>query len=95
MGDYLPPVAAHLSKEQFLELLADIRRAVKNDDTWEGNLNWALPGPYAPPTARYAVSGAFRVGPGVGAGGVRVIAAFPPPGDTEASSHAREAVAVG
>lgn len=95
MGDYLPPVAAHLTKEQFLDLLADIRRAVKDDDTWEGNLNWELPGPYASPTARYAVSGAFRIGNSVGQGGMRVIAAFPRPDDKEKPVDAREAVAVG
>ena len=59
-----------VSKDELLGILDDMRRAVAADDSFEGSLEYLMPGPLGlDPDADFAVMASYRVGNSMGQGG--------------------------
>lgn len=68
------PDARVLTRDEFVELLDDLRHCIEHGDSLEGNLQYEV----ADHQGSYRVKGAYRVGNREGQGGVRIISASIP-----------------
>jgi hypothetical protein len=61
------------TKPELLAILDDIRTSVERNDSFEGGIEYLMPGPGDPPEARFMVRGSYRVGNSQGQGGVVLV----------------------
>lgn len=62
------------TKAELLAILDDIRAAVAGDDSFEGSIEYLMPGPLGlDPDADFAVRASYRVGNSQGQGGYVLI----------------------
>lgn len=62
------------TKAELLAILDDIRTSVERDDSFEGSIEYLMPGPLdLDPDADFAVMASYRVGNSQGQGGVVLI----------------------
>jgi hypothetical protein len=62
-----------MTKTTLLAVLADIRAHVERDDSFEGFLNYLMPGPDDPEDAEFMVEARYRIGNLDGQGNMRMI----------------------
>lgn len=62
-----------MSKETLVVLLDDIKEHVEAGDSFEGFLNYLMPGPDDPDDAEFMVEARYRIGNLQGQGGMRII----------------------
>lgn len=67
-----------MDSDTLVALLTDVLARVREGDSWEGNVEWSLPDPDAPPGTEFMVRGVYRIGNAFGQGGVRMIGTVPP-----------------
>lgn len=74
------PMPVHLTKEQFLAVLDDIRDLVVADDSFEGSLSYELPWNTRcdpvnedDPSDGFRVRASYRTGNSMGQGGMRML----------------------
>lgn len=65
-----------MTTDGLLAVLDDMRRRVAEGDSFEGSIEYLMPGPLGlDPDAEFAVMASYRVGNLMGQGGVRLIRA--------------------
>jgi len=63
-----------MSKDELLAVLDDMRAAVARNESFEGSIEYLMPGPLDIETNKeFAVMASYRVGNSMGQGGVRLI----------------------
>ena len=63
-----------MTKDELLAVLDDMRAAVATSDSFEGSIEYLMPGPLDIETDKeFAVMASYRIGNSTGQGGVRLI----------------------
>lgn len=69
----MPNLPVPMDKATLLKILDDIRILVDAGDSYEGSIEYLMPGPGDPEDAEFMVRGAYRIGNLQGQGGMRLI----------------------